>query len=193
MDKRDFYILGVNVDDDTVVMIKRFEGVAKPYLLKDGVKLGNEFPSDAIFDIAQDAGDVMTDIIDNIGRQLIVNQTVKNFLIENGIDDNQIEYLPFKIRHKNGKIDEDQFYIANPLQNIFCMDFDNSTYKYNSAGDQVRKVRILHINTAKVPENSHLFRLGEEPSRVIISGELVRKIESESFTGLGLSKMGDKL
>ncbi len=190
------YSVSVFSSDPRVIMIEEFEGVGYPYLLKDGVRLGigDEFPEDAVFEVSEDTGDMITDFISNVSRQVIISEKVKAYFIENGLTDEVVEYLPFRLKNKRGRVEKDRFfYIANALLKVDCLDLEKSDYFQNKKKTEVIGVDMVVIDKGKVPDDAIFFRLGEETSRIVFRSDFVEKLKAEGFTGLTLCPEGKEL
>ncbi len=190
------YSVSVFSADPRVVMIERLKGVAYDYLLDEGVRMGigDEFPEDAVFEVSEDTGDMITDFISNVLRQVIISEKVKAYFIENGLTDEVVEYLPFRLKNKRGRVEKDRFfYIANALLKVDCLDLEKSDYLQNKKNNKIIKVRLLEVDKSKVPDDAIFFRLGEDASRILFRSDFVNQLKAQGFTGLSLWPEGEKL
>ena len=190
------YLISVFSSDPRVAMIKRLEGVDYTYLLKEGVRLGigDQFPEPAVFQIAEDSGDMITDFISNVSRVVIISERVRTFFVENGLTDEIVEYLPFRLKNKKGRIERDRFfYIANAIVKIDCLDLENSDCLIDEDDGEIISIDMVEVRKDKIPEDAIFFRLGEEPSRILFRSDFVDKLKSKGFTGLSLCPTGKEL
>ena len=189
------YFVSTFSSDPRVAAIERLKGVDYDYLLNEGVHLGvgDDFPEDAVFEVAEGSGDIVTDFISNISSNVIISERVKRFFQENGLTNEIVEYLPFKLKNKLGRIEADRyFYIANALLKIDCLDLKKSNCLINKRNKIVR-VKVLEVDKSKIPDDAIFFRLSEEPSRILFRSDFVEKLKSSGFTGLSLCATGEEL
>ena len=173
-----------------------FDGIDYDYLLNEGERLGigNEYPEDAEFQVHEDSGDMVTDFVNNLDSCVLINGKVKDLFVEEGLGDEIIEYLPFKLLNKKGNpVSDELFYIANVLPKIMCLDMDKSKYKTHPRKGTVWRISEIVIDPEKADPDLKIFRLGEDTKHIIFRSDLVDKIKAEGFTGLSLCAMGEEL
>lgn len=190
------YFANIFNSDPKVSTIEQFDGVEYDYLLNEGKRLGigDEYPDDAVFQIHEDSGDLLTDFIDNIDHCVLINSDVKALFETEGVGDEIVEYLPFKLLNKKGKlVSEKSFYIANVLPKVNCLDMNKSKYEVHPKKGTVWRIYEIVIDFVKVDPELKIFRLGEDPKRIILRSDLVDRIKEEGFTGLSLCAMGEEL
>lgn len=194
MEQNTKYVVNTFNSSNQVVSIERLKGLDNPWMLKEGIRLGigEEFPEDAVFPIYEDSGDILTDFIDNISSQIMINEKVKSFFIKSGITEDFVEYLPFKICDKQGEILDEQYYICNPIQKYECLDVDKSDV-YTRKSGKIVGVNNVALNEDKIPDDALIFRLGEVPSEIILKRDFVEKVDREGFTGLICVPTGTRL
>ena len=188
------YFAAVFNPDPRVMTIKRLPGIKSQYLLNEGEKMKNKYPPNAVFQVAEESGDMITDFIDNINRVVIISQRVKEFFEKQNLTSKIVEYLPFQLKNKRGRIEKESFYyIANVLLKINCLDMEKADYYLNSKKTAVLGVHVIELDKEKIPDDAILFRLGEEPSRILLRSDFVDNLKSEGFSGLSLCQEGKKL
>jgi len=179
--------------DPKVAFIERLSGIGKDYLLDEGIRLAESTSTDLIFDIAEDSGVMLTDFINNITSNLLVSADIKGYFEQQGLNDDQVEYLPFKIRNQRGRVEHNKpYYIANILSVVDCLDLDRADYKIHPIEGTPWRIKRIEIDENKTHDKK-LFRLGEEPRRIIIRSDLAEGIERMGFTGLRLWPVGKPL
>ena len=170
------------------------EDIDNDYELSDGVPMKANFPPTAEIEIDKDSGDMLTDIIPNIGMDLIVSEKVKKILESDGlVESDTLEYLPFVLKDKRGRVVKEQYYFVNSLLKIDCLDREKSDFSTYDDDDEVCDVNGVFLLSDKVPENFRLFRLGEFPSVIVLRSDLVDRLNSEGVTGLSVVGMGVNL
>ncbi len=201
-----------HTDDPKSGIIKKLRGVDKTYKLKEGIFVQEFFPENCELSLHESGGDLVTDIIDNIYRIVIISSAAKAIFEEFGLTEDTVEYLPFALLNKKGKTaSESPFYIANTLYKIDCLDFDrikeaaeeecdeddpecafyDGIYYNNSSKETVSDLAYLYLKEDELPEDAIFFRVGECPEYIIIRSDLVEALENGGMTGLCLKDMGD--
>ncbi len=185
-----YYIHGLNLDEK-VGSIEFLPGVDNNYKLNEGVKMGADFPSSVELSIAPDSGNIITDFIDNIDKLIIPSEEAKELLIKEGMTDEVVEYLPFNLKNKNGRLVKDkQYHVANLLRSVDCLDRKKSDYAARKDGSKIVVIRKLYLDEKKIPEDAKLFRLGECPKYIIIRSDLLQAIQDAGLTGLCVMEQG---
>lgn len=171
--------------------------VKKSYNLRKGIPMGNLFPPETKLDIADTpgSGDMLADFLRNIHRSIIISSKVKDILMEEGVDETQVEYLPFILRDKKRRVIKDvRYYVANSLVKVDCMDKENSIYKPDfDDPEKARRISALHVNHDAIPEDAKFFRLGELSRLTLIRSDLLERLKAEGVTGINAFAMGDEL
>ncbi len=172
--------------------IKRFgKGIKRNYELSKGVRMKDNFPPTVEIGIDEDSGDMLTDIIPNIGMDLIVSEKVKKILESEGlVESDTLEYLPFVLKGKRGRVVKEQYFFVNSFLKIDCLDREKSDFSTYSGSDEVCDVNGVYLLLDKVPEKTKLFRLGEYASVILLRSDLVERLNSEGVTGLSVVGMG---
>ena len=188
--KYDYFTFFSNPDPKIACIEELADGIYHIKLRK-GVRMGERFPPTAEIPLCEDGGDILNDFIDNIFRCVIISEKVKNILLEEGLDEEVVEYLPFILKDKKGRRVKTQYYFANPLIKCNCLDEANSRVSKHEDGE-IFRIRKLNVLKNLIPEDTKLFRLGELTYHIIIRSDLVERLQKET-TGLYLAKMGDKI
>jgi hypothetical protein len=164
--------------------------------LKKGIPAADILPPDTVLDIHEDGGDMLTDFVPNISRCVIISSRVKDFFEQEGLDVEKVEYLPFIVKDKKGRVVKEPYYVANLLAKIDCMDIEKSKCSFfedeNGIEDltDVIDVETIEVLEEKIPDEAIFFRIGEFPSHMIIRSDFVEKIKAQGFTGLNVVDQG---
>jgi hypothetical protein len=142
-------------------------------------------------DISPDSGDIITDFVNNTSRCILINSIVKEVFEAECIDEETVEFLPFKLVDKKNRTSDKLFYIANVLARSNCFDYDNSLYTRSTVTGNLLDVERIKILNDQVPETLRLFRIGEYPSRIAIRSDLLDILEKKGFTGISVIKQGE--
>jgi hypothetical protein len=158
--------------------------------LKKGIPAADILPPDTVLDIHEDGGDMLTDFVPNISRCVIISSRVKDFFEQEGLDAEKVEYLPFIVKDKKGRVVKDQYYVANLLVKIDCLDLEKSQCAIDDNDGEVLDVATIVVLEDKIPDEAIFFRVEEYPSHIIIRSDFVEKIKQQGFTGLNAVDQG---
>jgi hypothetical protein len=162
----------------------------KAYLLTEGVGCRDWFPEDVEFKMDDNKGLILADSIPNGVLFLIVSEKLKAIL-EKEVP-GEIEFLPIQVLdHQKNKI-EARYYIANVLTVVLCMDYQKSVYVMSALDKtQVHHFKNLVLDNAKIPENTKIFRLGEETTLTLVRYDLIKVIIDSGCTGMSFIDIKD--
>jgi hypothetical protein len=145
------------------------------YLLHEGVSVKSWFPTDTVFQLADDYGIKLTDSIPNTLHLLIVSDKLKGILEEKS--GAPIEFLPVRIRNHKGRIIPEPYFIANPLGTVECVDRERSKFDTSAIRpDQVFTFFRLALDSARIPPDAKLFRINEQRDLIIVRQDLADDI-----------------
>lgn len=162
----------------------------KDYLLNKGQSCSEWFPGQVCFEINKGVGIKLSDSIPNRVLLLIVSDKLKHILEAEASC--EIEFLPINIvDHEKSPLQAD-YYIANVLSSIRCMEATTSDF-VPSAMDksQVHHIKRLVLDESKIPEKANIFRLGEEMDTVLVRGDLANLITSAECNGMRFIDLED--
>lgn len=189
--KFEYLLFNLNPDRKVCTIKNIPKKIPDSFQLKEGIKIGASYPADVILDISLDSGDILTDFIDNISRSVLISSDVKDVFETEGINEDIVEYLPFKIMDKKKRLIDQQYYIANVLVSINCFDFSKSEYTKSKRTGTLLDVETIVISEEKIPADAKLFRIGEYPSRIVIRSDLLNVLQQKGFTGISVIKQGE--
>ncbi len=125
----------------------------------------------------------LADVLSGYG-QLLISVKLKELLEKNALH-NQIEFLPIKIINFKGKVFSENYFILNPLDIFDAMDKQASGSTWNTIDStMISCCEKLILKESAIPEGSHLFRLKNFLSHILISRDLADKIKAEKITGV---------
>lgn len=190
-DEKSFYPW-MHVQDRKLVKIDEAPDIIRgeKYLLNTGKSCSDWFPDQIYFEMYNKNGTQLSDSIPNVLLLLIVSDKLKKILEAEASC--EIEFLPINILdHEKSTLQAD-FYIANVLSSIRCMDAEASDFVPSSLDkNQVHHIKRLVIDNSKIPEKANIFRLGEEMDTVLVRGDLVNLITSAQCTGIHFIDLED--
>lgn len=177
--------------DPKVGTIEFFPGVNNEYKLNEAQKMGDDFPANVELSIAPDSGNIITDVVDNIGHLLIVSDLVKKIIEEEICSNEYIEYLPFTLKNKNEREVKDKaFFVANVLRLVKCLDTKKSKFRSRKDGSKIVTMNELYLKAEEIPEDANIFRIEQFPKLIIIRSDLVQIIQDSGLTGLCVIPLG---
>ncbi|MBW2690369.1 MAG: hypothetical protein JRC99_10625 [Deltaproteobacteria bacterium] len=154
--------------------------------------MGEDFLPDAEFPIDPKWGDMIADVVPNVFNVLIVSKRVRDILQSEDVSD--VEYLPFVILDKKGRIKSKDYCVANLIGSVDCLDAANSVFKDDPLEKgQIIDIECLNIIKEKVPEDKKLFRLEQRRHLFIIRNDLLQRLQGDEITGLETYEMGSRV
>lgn len=164
----------------------------KKFRLMKGIPLQDSFPAEAAYRMSDEFPDniALHEVLYNLDRQLIINERVRSFLEEEGVQ--HVEYLPIRvINHKDREVKE-RFFIANMLPLVDCIDQSKTTFEWNPLDDQqMMDVENLTLDETRIPADFKLLRLKYLPTVMLIRRELALKMKEAKFRGFELVEIPD--
>ena len=151
--------------------------------------MGELFPANTVLDIFEDAGDRMTDFIDNISRIPIISSRVKEIFESCELDGEKVEYLPVTIKDKKRRVIDTEYYVANALMKIKCFDAEMRAADADSDATVVEEPELPNLRKDLIPEDAKFFRLSEMPPVIVIRSDLLDNLKKENITGLSLKRL----
>jgi hypothetical protein len=197
MTRYTYFLFDVRKDPRFCEIDEMDEKVEASWMLDKGVRMGSLFPPSVALQLAPDGGDWVTDFINNIHDAVILSHKARMIFEAEGVDGEQVEYLPFVLKDKRGQvIDDESFYVAHALVKVDCFDWQRSVYKtFSHAPQKIIYASLwrLFLREEAIPQDAKFFRLGEQTDRIIIRSDLVERLTAEGCTGLSLRAMGEDL
>lgn len=162
----------------------------KAYRLNTGAPCKSWFPEGVKFEVDSKSGPVLADSIPNVVLLKIVSARLKGVLEEQS--SGEIEFLPVEVLdHQHVPVDS-PYFVANALTVISCMDHEQSDFVMSALDKtQVHHIRRLVLDLTKIPEETNLFRLAEEPDLVLVRGDLAEAINDSGCTGINFTDIRD--
>lgn len=178
-------------DDELACIDERPKEIRrKGYLLAEGVSCKDWYPENVECQLDEEAGMVLADVIPGPASMRVVSEPLKKLLEHEASC--EIEFLPISIRDHRDHLIGENYYIANVLEVIFCMDRDKSDYVESSLDEtRVHTHRHLYLDDSKIPENANLFRLGEDPYLLLVRQDLAKTMADAGLTGIEFIKLED--
>jgi hypothetical protein len=186
-----YYTFGHALDPRVVEIVDLPDKVETYVYLSDGIPCASYLPPTTELSLYEEAGDMLTDFIDNPDRMLYVSQRAQEVLKNRGLVGTAVELLPFNLVDKRGRRVRESYSIANPLVQVPCLDFERSKYRrYTSDPNELAEVKLLCVREDAVPDNAQLFRLGELPRLMVLRSDLLEAFQQAGLTGLAVNPAG---
>ena len=162
----------------------------KAYLLTEGISCKGCLPEDVEFSMDDNKGMITTDSMPNNLRLFLISEKLKAIL-EKEVP-GEIEFLPIQVLdHQKNKI-ESSYYIANFLTVVACMNHQESVYVMSALDKtQVHHFKHLFLDKTKIPDNTKIFRLGEQKRLVLVRRDLANLILDSGCTGISFIDIKD--
>lgn len=165
-----------------------------PVMARRGVPLAAQFPPTTEILLSSKSGNRFTDFIYTKTGVILASQRAWDFMKAEGITDEQVEYLPFVLKDRKGRVRPEKYGFVNPLLKVACFDFDKSKYKrLSSDPNKFAGISRLQILPEKVPEDAKLFRLAEHPNANLMRTDLLEKLQGAGMEGLRGIALGELL
>lgn len=149
-----------------------------------GVSLKNWVPAGANYPMSPRWPDNRTlyDFQNNTLKLLVISSRCKTVL-EAGPHAN-LEFLPISIINHRGKVASSDYYIANIIGSVDCMDRERSIFEADPLKPSViGTCSRLVLQNDKIPDDVELFRLSNAPKTYIIKPSLKERLEAEGLKG----------
>ena len=142
-----------------------------------GIPVKDWFPENVIFDLSVNDGIQLTDFIPSVHQIMVVSERLKDILQATGED---FEFFPVRIRNHKKRIVEKQYYLANLIGSLECVDREKSEFFINHIRkDQIFRFQRLVLDESKIPDGKSIFRLGEQTEQIMVNEPLALKIVKE--------------
>lgn len=186
-----YYIIIQSDDSKYCLIDKDAKGVRKEWNLLKGIRMESNFPVDAKYYLSKNhKGTQLTDFIVNYINLLIVSEKVKRLMDQGGITD--VEFLPFTLYDRKDRIVNDNYFVANLLGSVDCLDLNKSVFVRSAiTQDEILSFRKVLLHTEKIPKDKKLFRLKEKPTLFIIRSDFVVVLAHNKVTGIDLLNIGE--
>ena len=146
-------------DDTSLAFIDEFEGITRPWDLDEGIRMGHNFPSTVKAYLDKRYGDLLTDYLSNTSGLIPISEKMKAVFEEMGLNEKRVEYLPFELYNLKRRKVKKQYYIANALEKIYCIDQSESELSFNSL-NKINDIEVLYLEHRRIPQEEPFFSLG---------------------------------
>jgi hypothetical protein len=186
---REFFILSTlaHSDPESCFLKDPPEGTDEwTHRMAKGHSMRDVYPRDArVFMHKSKPGFGLPSIVGNTQMFLIVDAKVKAAIEASNVA--QIEYLPLSIFNHKRRLASADYCIVNPLGSFDCVDLEASEIEWLE-GDIVGVDRYV-LDGRKLERAPDLFRIREDPSVYVVSGNLAERLRALPASNLSLTKL----
>lgn len=146
---------------------------------KDGVSVASQWPADARIQ-AQSKSIPPGAMLGNDEDVLLVNEDLKT-VIAAICNEVAIEFLPFSVVDKKGKVIGEKYYVVNPLGTYDALDLMACNIHWDSNGN-IYCINELILDKTKAATAPPLFRLQYAPNTILLGHSLALAMYEQKFS-----------
>ncbi|WNG52187.1 hypothetical protein F0U60_02725 [Archangium minus] len=134
---------------------------------------------------------VVPDLVSNTESIALVSSKLKGLLEQHS--GARIEFLPASIANHKGRVAAKDYFIANVLDHVDCVDKEHSEVEeLNPDPTLLSGLFRLQVLQDRIPPEAKLFRLKTMPSAILIRDDLRALLDAEHLTGIRYIAMGEE-
>ncbi|MFL5356872.1 imm11 family protein [Archangium sp.] len=164
----------------------------KTWRIAKGLPMEHRYPPDVV--LKMDGGHkglVVPDLVSNTLRIALVSRKLKGLLEQHS--GARIEFLPVSIANHKGRIAAKDYFIANVLDHVDCVDKERSEVEeLHPDPTLLSGLFRLQVLQERIPAESKLFRLKTMPPAILIRDDLRAQLDAENLTGVRYIAMGEE-
>lgn len=171
-----------------------YQGYDDDWELVEGYSLSSDWPDDVSISARDESGqavgsDSKSDFLRSVATGPIISEKVKDLLEAEGVE---AEFLPVKVTDHKQKALEGRYYVLNVLTTLNAIDLDKTAHTVDSLDDsQIELDGPLQLDTSKIPDSAHLFRLEKYNIILLASSELIEKLQDNGVSNVKITKLED--
>jgi len=183
----DYFLLNTagDLNDESLCLITdEPEGMGGGgYRMGRGRVAKDHYPTNAkIYLNDENPGIKLSGMIGNTCGFFIVNSDARK-IIEKLCADSEIEYLPFSLYNHKKRVHSNDYCFVNPIGGLDCLNEKASGITYDE-DDEVEDIEEFVLDSGKVKNFPHLFRIDKERSEYVISGQLLTGLTENAITNV---------
>jgi hypothetical protein len=121
---------------------------------------------------------------------LVISAEAKDLLESANVSD--MEYLHVGALDHRGRAVKRDYFVANVLRRIDCIDKDKTSFKWHPISkDSMRRVSNLTVDDPKIGSDVTVFRMQHRPDPLWIRRDLVGKLHSTNLQGFKTTELED--
>jgi len=183
-----FLVWSEGLYKDGVCKLGSLKGVPDDFEIHDGVSRLAGWPADASAPMhprfPKDIG--FADCLRGTGFR-VISAKARQVLEGAGVGKpEKIEYLPIKIINHKGRVEPVEYFIANPLDIVDCIDMEASKAEMDSIDKgMIEDCAQLVLRENVIPAELKVFRLAKWNSTIIVRSTLAESMKAAGLTLLG--------
>jgi hypothetical protein len=164
----------------------------KKWRISKGLPMEHRYPPDVVLKMERaHKGLVVPDMVSNTERIALVSPKLKGLLEQHS--GARIEFLPVSIANNKGRIAVKDYFIANVLDHVDCIDKERSEVEeLNPDPTLLSGLFRLQVLQDRIPPEAKMFRLKTMPSAILIRDDLRTLLDTENLTGIRYIAMGEE-
>ncbi|CAM3942148.1 imm11 family protein [Corallococcus soli] len=188
-----FFILSTS-DDPKHCLIDEAPQSMRPksWRISKGLPMEHRYPPDVVLKMdGAHKGLMVPDLVSTTERIAIVSNKLKGLLEQHS--GARIEFLPASIANHKGRIAAKDYFIANVLDHVDCVDKERSEVEeLHPDPTLLSGLFRLQVLQEPIPPEAKLFRLKTMPPAILIRDDLRALLDAESLTGIRYIAMGEE-
>lgn len=164
----------------------------KMWRIGKGLPMEHRYPPDVV--LKMDGGHkglVVPDLVSNTESIALVSSKLKGLLEQHS--GARIEFLPVSIANHKGRVAAKDYFIANVLDHVDCVDKERSEVEeLHPDPTLLSGLFRLQVLQDQIPSEAKLFRLKTMPRAILIRDDLRALLDAENLTGVRYIAMGEE-
>ncbi len=176
-----YFVMDYKMGAGAAFIMERPKNIDEKLKFHVGIKLDVELPV-IEFILDKDSQGKVLDFLDATIPGLVMSGKLKAALEKAGIDN--IDYYPAKITDKVSKKVYEDYFVANVIGVIACLDWDSSEYTTRiGMPDVLRSIEDMQLDYSKIHDQK-IFRLKEWLGIVVVDESVKKTVEAAKITGV---------
>lgn len=188
----DFFLVTTTGDlnDQSLSLVEDApEGIGlRWYCMARGVRARPHLPQDPkVYLPRASRGLKLPGLLGNTMGYFIGSTKVKE-IVEKHCPEQDIEYLQFTLYNQKKRVYSKDYWFINPIGGVDCLSEPACGIKYDDDGDIVTFKQLV-LDSNKITEVPHLFRVLKVPTKYVMSKNLVQALKDDAVTNLLVEKL----
>jgi len=159
--------------------------------LTDGMKIGDDYPSDVEFRMDDDFPDSIgrNDFLHTISQDVVIQPRVRDFWLSKDIPN--LQFLDVVVKNHRGRLVPETFILVNFVAHVDCINQKETQFEWNSLDeDKMTDVSRLTLNHDAL-EGILLGRVKHLPRLIVIAPFLATEMLEAGFTGFEAHELSE--
>lgn len=174
----EYFILGQDKQQSGGPIIENYPDDIDILDLISGKKLERTMEP-TIIELAESSGDFRPDMVTYLLP--LFSDNFKNILTNLGVDN--IDYYPVIFTNHAGEKENTEYWLANILGLIECLDIENSETSTHPLSKKIKIEKNFSLDDSLL-SGQKIFRIAEERSFIIISEDVKNQLEKQQLSGV---------